>query len=54
MWDGLSCAKLRASFDLPGSYCIFVFFTLVGGLEFLVWWVGVSRFGRFSLNGLVC
>ena len=23
----------------------FFFFTLVGGLEFLVWWVGCSRFG---------
>ena len=35
----LSFGKLRASFDLPGSYCIFVyfvFFTLVGGLKALV------------------
>ena len=37
----LSFGKLRASFDLPGSYCIFVyfvFFTFEGGLEALVWW----------------
>ena len=44
---------LRPSFDLPGSYCIFVyfvFFTSVGGLEALVWSV---LFGRLCLVGLV-